>query len=93
MAMPVRLQRKRPRACRQPAGSQTVSHDALISYSHALDGRWAPALQHVLHRLAKPWYRLQALRVSRDDAGRSATPALWPSIERALQTRSIVGNR
>ena len=57
---------------------------AFISYSHAADGRLAPALQTALHRFAKPWYRLRAVRVFRDKTTLAATPALWPSIEKAL---------
>ena len=57
---------------------------AFISYSHAVDGRLAPAVQSALHRFAKPWYRTRALRVFRDEASLSANPALWASIEAAL---------
>ena len=59
-------------------------YQAFISYSHAADGRLAPALQSALHRFAKPWYRLRAIRVFRDKTTLAATPTLWPSIERAL---------
>ena len=59
---------------------------AFISYSHAVDGRLAPALQGALHRFAKPWYRLRALRVFRDDASLSANPHLWSSIQEALDS-------
>jgi WD40 repeat protein len=62
----------------------TAGFDAFISYSHAVDGRLAPALQAGLHRFAKPWYRLRALRVFRDETSLSATPELWPSIVEAL---------
>jgi WD40 repeat protein len=58
---------------------------AFISYSHALDDKLAPALQAGLQRFAKPWYRLRALRVFRDDASLSANPALWSSIQAALE--------
>jgi WD40 repeat protein len=57
---------------------------AFISYSHAVDGMLAPALQRGLHRFAKPWYRLRAVRVFRDEASLSANPGLWSSIEAAL---------
>ena len=66
-----------------PAGS-TRLYTAFLSYSHAADGRLAPAIQSGLHNFARPWYRLRALRVFRDKTSLSATPALWPSIERAL---------
>ena len=39
-------------------------YDAFISYSHAADGRLAPALQRALHRFAKPWYQVRARRSS-----------------------------
>ena len=58
-----------------------------MSYSHAADGRLAPALQAALQRLAKPWYRLKALSIFRDKTSLALTPKLWPRIEEAL-TRS-----
>lgn len=57
-----------------------MPHDAFISYSHAADGRLAPALQRGLEQLAKPWYRMRALRVFRDETNLSASPQLWQSI-------------
>ena len=59
-------------------------YDAFISYSHHSDARLAPLLQSGLHRFAKPWYRLRAVRVFRDEASLAATPALWESITEAL---------
>lgn len=59
-----------------------------LSYSHALDGKLAPALQAGLERFAKPWYRPRALRVFRDSASLSANPGLWSSIEQALASSS-----
>jgi len=59
-------------------------YDAFVSYSHAKDKPIAAALQSVIQRLGKPWYRRRALRVFRDDTSLSATPSLWPSIEQAL---------
>src|SRR5436189_2552244 len=61
-----------------------IFYDAFISYSHLKDRAIATALQSVIQRLGKPWYRRRALRVFRDDTSLSATPNLWPSIERAL---------
>src|SRR5918994_4447058 len=63
-----------------------TSYDAFISYSHASDGKLAPALQNALQRFAKPWYRRRALHLFRDQTSLSATPGLWPSIEAALQS-------
>jgi WD40 repeat protein len=71
------------RTSRWPLTAAT-DYDAFISYSHAVDGRLAPALQSALQRFAKPWNRIRALRVFRDDASLSANPALWASIEQAL---------
>ena len=62
-----------------------MAYSAFISYSHAADGKLAPALQSALHRFAKPWYRLRQLRVFRDKTSLSADPALWSAIERALK--------
>jgi hypothetical protein len=59
-------------------------YDAFISYSHARDKPIAAALQSVVQKLGKPWYRRRALRVFRDDTSLSATPHLWPTIEHAL---------
>jgi hypothetical protein len=42
-------------------------YDAFISYSHAKDKPIAAALQSVVQKLGKPWYRRRALRVFRDD--------------------------
>jgi hypothetical protein len=67
-----------------------VRYDAFISYSHAADGRLAPALQSALHRLARPWYRRQALRVFRDQTNLAASPTLWPRIESALQESRVL---
>jgi WD40 repeat protein/tetratricopeptide (TPR) repeat protein len=61
-----------------------ATYDAFISYSHAKDKPIAAALQGVVQKLGKSWYRRRALGVFRDDTSLSATPHLWPTIERAL---------
>ena len=61
-----------------------MTYNAFISYSHAADGKLAPAIQSALQRLAKPWYRRSKIRIFRDQTSLSANPALWPSIEKAL---------
>ena len=58
--------------------------DAFVSYSHAADGRLAPALQEGLQQFAKKWYRRRALRLFRDQTNLSANPGLWTSIQQAL---------
>jgi hypothetical protein len=57
---------------------------AFISYSHAVDGKLAPALQRGLQRFAKRWYELRALKLFRDETSLSTNPHLWASIEDAL---------
>ncbi len=39
-----------------------ATYDAFISYSHAKDKPIAAALQSVIQKLGKPWYRRRALR-------------------------------
>jgi WD40 repeat protein len=65
-------------------GSVTVPYDGFISYSHAADGRFAPALQRGLQQLAKRWHSRRALRVFRDETGLSTNPHLWLAIEAGL---------
>jgi WD40 repeat protein len=65
-----------------PKGSRT--YRAFISYSHAADGKLAPAVQNSLRTFAKPWYALRSIKLFRDATSLSANPALWPSIEAAL---------
>ena len=62
----------------------TKAYRAFLSYSHALDGRLAAEVQACLHRFARPWYRAKAIRTFRDKTNLSVTPALWPSIRKAI---------
>jgi hypothetical protein len=43
-------------------------------------------LHLALHRFARPWYQVRALRVFRDDASLPATATLWDSLERRLSS-------
>lgn len=61
-----------------------MNYKAFISYSHSADDKLAPALQSALHRFAKPFYRLRAIRVFRDKTSLHLTPELWPLIQQAL---------
>jgi hypothetical protein len=61
-------------------------YDGFIFYSHKHDAMLGPALQTVLARFAKPWYRTRALRIFLDTANLSANPGLWPSVEEALNS-------
>jgi WD40 repeat protein len=79
----------------EPAGTveavATPAYDAFISYSHAKDKALAAALQSAMQRLGKPWYRRRALRLFRDDTALTASPHLWPDIEKALgQSRYLI---
>ena len=66
-------------------------YDAFVSYSHAKDKPIAAALQTVIQKLGKPWYRRRMLRVFRDDTSLAATPELWPTLEKTLdQSRFIL---
>jgi WD40 repeat protein len=61
-----------------------MSYNAFISYNHNADGTLATALQSALHRFAKPWYKLRALHIFRDQTNLAVNPALWSSIRDAL---------
>ena len=63
---------------------QEPGYDAFISYSHRLDATIAARLQSELQRFAKPWYRMRALHVFRDQTSLAASPHLWTTIEQAL---------
>jgi hypothetical protein len=60
------------------------SHDAFISYSHAVDRPLADAFERGLEQLAKPLLKLRALDVFRDETSLSASPGVWPAIEAHL---------
>lgn len=62
-----------------------VEYNAFVSYSHESDRELAPALTAGVEKFAKPWNRLRALRLFLDTASLSADPALWGSIEKALE--------
>src|SRR5262245_8880248 len=66
------------------AAGERRTYDAFISYSRQADASLAPALEQGLERFAKPWNRLRAVNVFRDDSELSANPALWDSIAAAL---------
>jgi WD40 repeat protein len=61
-----------------------MPYSAFISYHHDADSRLANALQSALHRFAKPWYKLRALHIFRDQTNLAVNPALWSSIRDAL---------
>ncbi len=59
--------------------------DAFISYSREDSSALAVALQSSLERFAKPWYRLRAIRVFRDDTSMAANSDLEGTIQGALE--------
>jgi WD40 repeat protein len=61
-----------------------MAYNAFISYSHAEDSTVAAGLQSGLHSFAKPWYKLRALHIFRDQTNLAVNPALWTSIREAL---------
>ena len=61
-----------------------MNYNAFMSYSHAVDGEFAPALQKSLQKLAKPWYRKRSLNIFLDETDLSISPDLWKDVENAL---------
>ena len=61
-----------------------MRYKAFVSYSHAADGKLAPAIQRGLHRFRRSWYQGRAMHVFRDETNLSVSPGLWSSIEAAL---------
>lgn len=70
------------------AAGEERGYDAFISYSHRLDAAITARLQAELQRFAKPWYRIRALHVFRDQTSLAASPHLWTTIEEALSDSS-----
>ncbi|WP_247612960.1 toll/interleukin-1 receptor domain-containing protein [Streptomyces galbus] len=62
-----------------------MRYAAFISYSHGADIHRADRVRRALHAFAKPWNSLRALRVFLDNAALSADPALWNTVEQALE--------
>lgn len=66
------------------AAGEERGYDAFISYSHRLDAAITARLQSELEHFARPWYRMRALHVFRDQTSLAASPHLWTTIEEAL---------
>jgi hypothetical protein len=71
-------------------GVEERPYNAFFLYSHRADKRLAASLQRSLERFAKPWYATRRLRIFRDEAELSATPALWSSITSALDRSKYI---
>lgn len=65
-------------------GRVAYRYAAFISYSRAADAELAVAVQRALHRFAKPWYRVRAVRVFLDDASLSVNEGLRSSLYGAM---------
>lgn len=65
---------------RSPGPDKAMRFDAFISYSHYADSQFSEALEYHLERFAKPWYRLNAANVFRDETNLHASPELWGQI-------------
>jgi WD40 repeat protein len=61
-----------------------MQYAAFISYSHEVDRHLSTSIERALSRFAKPWYKLRALRIFRDETDLSTAPRLWTYISRAL---------
>jgi WD40 repeat protein len=77
------------RACRWCIFVHLMAYNAFISYSHTADGTLAAAIQSALHSFAKPWYKLRASHIFRDQTNLAVNPALWSSIRDALDQSSF----
>jgi hypothetical protein len=69
---------------RHPEQPEIYQYDAFLSYTWEPDAPLVAAVRDSLHRLARPWYRLRALRVFLDESSLPANSALDPAIEEAL---------
>lgn len=64
--------------------SSKFEFNAFISYSHAANSKLAASLQKGLERLARPLFKVRAIRLFRDETNLTATAHLWNRIEGAL---------
>ena len=67
----------------------TDQFDVFISYARAASSDLADDLHTGLEKFAKPWHRLQAIRVFHDDSSMAANTALWKTIERGLSEAMV----
>jgi WD40 repeat protein len=65
-------------------------YHAFISYSHSADASFASRFQAALQGFARPWYRMRALRVFRDQTNLAANPDLWGTIVAALDNSEFL---
>jgi hypothetical protein len=65
-------------------GNRVKRYDAFISYGHKADHGLGRAVQWGLQRFSRPWYRVTAMRVFRDETNLAVNQELWQEIEKAL---------
>jgi WD40 repeat protein len=65
-------------------------YNAFISYSHAADGKLAPAIQAGLENFAKPWFKIRNLNIFRDESNLTISPNLWGKIQQALDNSNYL---
>ncbi|MEJ2866332.1 TIR domain-containing protein [Actinomycetospora sp. OC33-EN08] len=68
----------------RPPSTNSPAVDAFISYSHASDREFAPAIHRALERIGKPWYRRRARTIYLDATGLEVTDKLWGTISGVL---------
>ena len=61
-----------------------MKNKVFISYSHEADEELAAAIQTALQRIAKPLFKMYAIKVFRDQTNMVLSPNLWYTIENAL---------
>ena len=67
-----------------------MKYNAFISYSHIADGLLSSKIQLGLQKVAKPWYKIRALNIYRDQTNLSVTPDLWGTIQNALYNTEYI---
>jgi hypothetical protein len=68
-----------------PAVRDVFSYDGFISYRHSpKQAQIVGAIQAALHKFAKPFWKLRALRLYRDESNLSVHPDLWGTLVEAL---------
>jgi hypothetical protein len=67
-----------------------MKYNAFISYSHIADGLLSSKIQLGLQKIAKPWYKIRALNIYRDQTNLSLTPNLWGTIQNALENADFL---
>src|SRR5690349_17788566 len=65
-------------------------YNAFISYNRRVDLQLSEHLQRALQRFAKPWYRLRALRIFRDQTVLTASPDARAAVQQGLDASEFL---